>query len=423
MTKRNQELLALLIVFLLLAAGIFLVDLAKTLSLTPVRLAIIAIFVSFYLLAHVAMRIFLPQADNVILPLAAFLTQLGLIMIFRLKPHLLTVQLLWLGLGLLAMLALVIFLRDYGELENFKYVSVLLGLGLLLSPTFFGKEINGAKLWLNFGRFNFQPSEIAKVLIIIFLAAYLKDKKELLSISGRKLIGVEWPEFKHLGPLLTMWLLSLFILVFQKDLGSSFLFFAIFLVMIYVATGRGSFVGLGSALFLMGTIGSYFLFNHVRLRIDIWLNPWLDPANRSYQIVQSLFALAAGSFSGSGLGRGHPGYIPAVHTDFIFSALAEELGLLGAIAILLIYLLFAYRGFKIALNAEDEFGKLLALGLTSVFTLQGLVIIAGSSRLIPITGITLPFISYGGSSIVSNFILLGLLLGISRRASEENKIL
>lgn len=406
MTKRNQELLALLIVFLLLAAGILLIDPAKILSLT--------LFVSFFLLAHIAMRIFLPQADNILLPLTAFLTQLGLIMIFRLKPHLLTVQLLWLGLGLLAMLASIVFLRNYGELENFKYISALLGLGLLLSPTFFGKEINGVKLWLSFGRFNFQPSEIAKVLIIIFLAAYLKDKKELLSISGRN---------KHLGPLLTMWLLSLFILVFQKDLGSSFLFFAIFLIMIYVATGRGSFIGLGGALFLMGTTGSYFLFNHVRLRIDIWLNPWLDPANRSYQIVQSLFALASGRFSGSGLGRGYPYYIPAVHTDFIFSALAEELGLLGAIAILLAYLLFAYRGFKIALNTEDEFGKLLALGLTSIFALQGLVIIAGSSRLIPITGITLPFISYGGSSIVSNFILLGLLLGISRRASEESETL
>lgn len=365
--------------------------------------------------AHLACRLFAEKSDYSLLPLALALTSLGTLAIYRLRPDKVWTQLLWAGIGILAMTLTFALLekRPYRELEKYKYLFALLAITLLLSPAFFGREIYGAKLWLRLGPFSFQPAEIAKICMIIFLAAYLKEKGELLAVAKRKVGPLMLPDIKHFGPLLLMWAISLVILVLEKDLGSSLLFFGTFLAMVYVATGRPAYVVTGALLFLIGAAVCYFLFTHIRTRVDIWLNPWTDPEDTGFQIVQSLFAISSGRIFGAGLGNGYPTLIPAVHTDFIFSALAEELGLLGGVAIVLTYALMAYRGFKISLKAKDDFGKHLAFGLVAIFSFQAWIIMAGTTKLIPLTGITLPFMSYGGSSILSNFILLALLLAIS----------
>ncbi|MDI7252877.1 MAG: FtsW/RodA/SpoVE family cell cycle protein, partial [Actinomycetota bacterium] len=294
------------------------------------------------------------------------------------------------------------------------------GLALLLSTIFFGREVNGARLWLILGPLRFQPSELAKILLAVFFAAYLAERKELIAGAGRVVAGVHLPRPRDLGPLLTMWALSLLLLIFQRDLGSSLLFFGIFLAVIYVATGRAAFVVAGLLLFLAGATLTFFLFGHVRTRVETWMDP-LNPetiGDESYQIAQSLFAFAEGGLSGAGLARGSPGLIPFAETDFIYAAIGEELGLLGAAALALLYLVLCGRGLHLALRCADDFGKLLAVGLTAVLGLQSFIIMAGVTRLMPLTGITLPFVSYGGSSLVSNFLLLGLLLCVSEGGGE-----
>ncbi|MDI6799450.1 MAG: FtsW/RodA/SpoVE family cell cycle protein [Actinomycetota bacterium] len=415
MRARNVEARLLILVVAFTFVGTISLDLATHGFISPGSLLFTSIFLLLAVASHMACRFFAPRADYFMLPLALALTSLGTLAIYRLKPGLVWIQLLWAGVGILAMtLTLLFFERvPYRELENYKYVFALISIMLLLSPAFFGREIYGAKLWLRLGPLSFQPAEIAKLCIIVFLAAYLKDRGELLSLAKRKVKGVEIPDIKHFGPLIMMWLISLVILILEKDLGSSLLFFGTFLAMIYVATGRPAYIITGALLFAAGAIFCYFIFTHIQTRVDIWLNPWTDPDGKGYQIVQSLFAVSSGSVFGSGLGNGYPSLIPAVHTDFIFSALAEELGLLGGVAVVLTYMLMAYRGFKISLRARDDFGKYLAFGLITIFSLQACIIMAGTTKLIPLTGITLPFMSYGGSSILSNFILLGLLLVIS----------
>jgi peptidoglycan glycosyltransferase len=421
LSPRNRELFLLLISLAIGVLGIYSVAAAALQPLSRIYPLLLS-FVLIYLLFHSIARLVSPHADPLLLPIAAFLNGIGLTMIFRTRPNLLQAQLFWLGLGVVLALATLILWKRLREIENYKYLTALAGITLLLSPAFFGKELGGAKLWLSIGRLSMQPAEPAKLLIVIFLAAYLKEKRELLSLSTYRRGRFSMPEPRHLAPLLTMWLLSLLILIFEKDLGSSFLFLAIFLVMIYVATSRLIYVALGGGLFLMGASVCYYLFAHVRLRVDIWINPWVALAGKGYQIVQSLFALASGGFSGAGLGGGFPGYIPAVHTDFIFAAAGEELGYAGAMAILLAYLLFVQRGLAVALRSSKEFEKFLAFGLTSVFGLQSFIIIGGVTKLLPLTGITLPFMSYGGTSLVVNFVLLGLLLAVSQDSGGEQAV-
>lgn len=420
-SRRNQELGALFVVLCIAFLGFCLIYLFQESKITlDVGLFTIALIGPFFLV-HVAERFSVSGSDPLLLPLTAFLSSLSLIMIYRLKPLLFYLQSLWILIGLSFLIILLFLIKDYARLKDYKYVFALVGLALLLAPILLGTEKHGAKLWLTFGGISFQPSEIAKISIVIFLAAYLEEKRELLAIANKKFLNIWLPPFKHFGPLLLMWLVSLAVLVFEKDLGSSLLFFGIFLSMLYVATGRKIYVIAGILLFLIGAVSCYYVFPHVRARIDIWINPWQDVAGKGYQIVQSLFAIASGDVAGAGLGRGYPTNIPAVQTDFIFSALAEELGLIGGFALIIAYILFVLRGFRIALTSQDEFGKLLAVGLTSAFGLQVFIIIGGATRLIPLTGITLPFMSYGGSSILANFILLALLLAISERANREAK--
>lgn len=419
-SKKNQELIILLIVLGLIFLGLTLVKLPDTKTIKPETLSLAGGLILLFLLFYLAIRWLLPASDPLLIPLTALLCGLGLTMIYRIKPELVASQVLWISLGITAAITVCWLFKRYQILQNYKYLSATTGLILLLAPaTQLGYERYGAKLWLRLGAFSFQPSEIAKILIIIFLAAYLNEKRELLATATRRIFGMWIPHLKYFGPLITMWLISLLILIYEKDLGSSLLFFGVFLAMIYISTQRLIYAISGSALFLSGAYLCYQVYGHVQTRVNIWLNPWIDPAGQGYQITQSLFAIASGGLTGTGLSLGFPTKIPAVHTDFVFSAACEELGLIGGVGIIIAYLLFTYRGFKIALSVDDGFGKMLAAGLTTAFGLQSFVIIGGVTKLIPLTGVTLPFMSYGGSSILSNFILVGLLLIISHSASPS----
>ncbi len=314
-------------------------------------------------------------------------------------------------------------IRDHRSLDAYTYTIGLIGVVFLLLPVVpgIGRTINGARLWVQIGPLNFQPAEIGKVLIVVFLASYLAARKELLAVATRRIGPVRLPEPRYMGPLLVAWLLSLAILFMERDLGSSLLFFGIFVIMLWTATGRGAYLFLGLLLFAAGAFIGYMTFAHVQDRIDIWLNA-LEPQNVQKfgygQLAQASFAMATGGIAGTGLGQGYPDLIPFASTDFIFAAIGEELGLFGTTALLLLYVVLMGRGFRAALSRQDAFSKLLAVGLTSVLALQTFIIVGGVTRVIPLTGITLPFVSYGGSSLVANFVLLALLVRISSPSSK-----
>ncbi len=418
---RNRELLLLVVVLTIGCAGFSAVDVAQKGKVNGDTFLYPLALLGIGLLLNLAMRVFVPRGDALLLPLSALLTTLGLIMIYRLDQHLAQLQFSWFAVSAGCFVLLLFFLRDYRVLEGYKYTLGTLGLLLLLSTFFIGKEVNGARLWLIVGPLRFQPSELAKILMTIFFAAYLADKRELLAEAGRRVGRMEIPHLKHMGPLLVMWLLSLLLMIFQKDLGSSLLFFGIFIALLYVATSRVSFVLIGVLLFLVGATFCFFAFGHVKTRVKTWVDPFNPKTinNESYQVAQSLFAISAGGISGTGLARGHPDLIPFVQTDFIFSAYCEELGLLGAVSILMLYLFFSSRGIRVSMKLSEDFGKLLTAGITTIIALQSFVIMGGVTRLVPITGITLPFMSYGGTSQLSNFILVALLLLISGEIGEE----
>jgi cell division protein FtsW (lipid II flippase) len=359
-----------------------------------------------------------PSADQLLLPLVAVLSAIGLLMVTRLAPSVASRQTMWIGVGALALLAPLLLLPRVDWLARYKYTSAALGGGLVLVTFVLGVDPNGsgARLWLGAGGVYFQPSEVFKVLLVIFLASYLAERRELLALAGRRLGPIHLPPPPYWLPLVVVWLLSLGLLVVQRDLGAALLFFGIFLALVYAATARLDYLIGGLGLFAVGAALAYQLFGHVRDRVAIWLDPWPQAQDRAYQVVQGLIALGAGGILGAGLGWGYPEYIPAVHTDFVIAAIGEELGLLGTLAVLALYLLLVYRGFRIALRAPDAFHQLLAAGLSTVLGLQALIILGGTTRVMPLTGITLPFISYGGSSLLVNFGMIGLLLRISAEA-------
>ena len=377
---------------------------------------------------YVGVRLILPHSDALLLPLVTLLTGLGLVMIFRLtynvedKQGLAITQAVWILVGSGTMFLLVLFFRNYHRLFDYKYLLAAVAV-LLIASTFtpLGYEVNGARLWVSLGPVGFQPSEFARIALIIFFAGYLAETRDLLAATSRTILGVQIPALKYFGPVALVWAASLGLLVFEKDLGSSLLFFAVPLLMLYAATGRIAYVLLGSVLFSVGSFLAFLLFDHVKVRVRAWLDPWAYPDTDGFQILQSIFNIADGGLLGTGLGAGFAQTIPEVETDFVFSAVASELGLLGATAVLLAFLAFVYRGTKIALLAEDDASKLLAFGLTAMFAIQTLVIVGGVTKAIPLTGITLPFVSYGGSSVVGNFILTGLLLLISERAGRREE--
>ena len=361
------------------------------------------------------------KCDPYLMPITASLTALGLIFLFRLRPQYAERQFAWLLFGLLALVIITTLFRKMDWLADYKYIYVAAGVVLLVLPIFFGREQYGARSWLDLGVFQMQPSEFVKLLLVTFLASFLAENRRVLSTGSDQILGISIPGIREYGPLVVMWGISLLILVFQKDLGTALIYFCTFLAMVYAATARMFYVLVGLLLFFLGGTVAYHIFSHVQARVDIWLNPWAYISDKGYQIVQSLFAIGSGGLFGSGLGQGLPGLIPAVHTDFIFSAIVEELGLLGGCAVLVLYMCFIFRGLIIALSSRNEFNALLATGFTALMGLQTFIIIAGVIKLLPMTGVTLPFISYGGSSLVANFVLLGMLLNISHEVNGGNE--
>ncbi|MCS6860644.1 MAG: FtsW/RodA/SpoVE family cell cycle protein [Abditibacteriales bacterium] len=352
--------------------------------------------------------------DPLLLPLVALLVGLGLALLYHVKPQVLGQQAISLLLGLVT-LAATCHLRDVRALTRYKYTLMLLGIALLLLVIFAGHPLGAreVRLGIRVGAFSFQPSELVRILLVIFLAGFLAEKREVLAYGARGGWQLSRADMRYLGPMMVLWGLVMLLLIRQQDLGMALLFFGIFLAMLYLAGARAVYLIIGITAFALGAYLAYRLFPHVRTRFDIWLNPWADIDNKGYQIVQSLFALSGGGLLGAGLGQGGAHRVPAVHTDLIFAAAAEELGLLGATAILLVFALIAYRGYRIACRARDDVSVLMAGGLTTALALQVLIIVGGVVKMTPLTGVTLPFMSYGGSSLISNFLLIGLLLVIS----------
>jgi len=432
-STRNRELFYLAVVGILTAVGFASVYIARRSLVSWDSLGYAIFFFALYVAAHLVARRAVPNADPYLLPMAGLLTAVGVTEIYRLGPSDAFKQGLWIVIGVVLFAAALLLLRrDYRVLEQYKYLFGVGAIVLLFLPRLpvVGQTVNGARLWVHVGPFQLQPGELAKVALIVFLAAYLREKREVLA-QGR---------LKDLGPLLVIWGGCMLVLVETNDLGSGLLYFGIFLAMLYIATARLSYVVVGIGLFLAGGFVAYEKIAHVHERVTIWIHPWtthkvfcpqtgglaLRQDCESYQLVRSLYSIASGGFGGAGLGKGTfviPGHppvqlIPYVNTDFIYSALAQELGLIGAAALLLVFMLFVARGMKIALQADDGFSKLLAAGLTFGFALQTFIIVGGVLRIIPLTGITLPFVSYGGSSIVANFLLLAGLLLVSHRANS-----
>jgi cell division protein FtsW (lipid II flippase) len=417
LSLRNRELASLVVVGTLVGFGFASVYIAQQEVVNSASLSYGLFFLGLYIAAHAIARITVPDADPYLLPMAGLLTGIGLTEIYRLDENDAFRQGLWIVLGLGAFAAALFLLHDdFRKLESYKYLFGLGAIALLVLPAapVIGKTVNGARLWVHIGPIHFQPGELAKILLIVFLAGYLREKREVLAQF----------RLKDLGPLFLIWGGAMLVLVVTNDLGGGLLYFGIFLAMLYVATGKAWFVIAGGALFAGGAAVLYSVIPRIADRVQIWLDPWEDPYGKGYQTIQSLYSIANGAFGGTGLGQGTftnsdgTQLFPHVNTDFIYSALAQELGLIGISGFLLVYMLFAARGFRIALLAQDGFSKLLAVGLTFAFTLQAFIIIGGIIRLIPLTGITLPFVSYGGSSIVTNFVLLALLLLVSNRANQ-----
>jgi cell division protein FtsW (lipid II flippase) len=380
--------------------------------------------------SHIVVRLVAPYADPVLLPAVTALNGLGLAVIHRLdlvyadnplKPHGLPhKQLIWMTLGVALFVVTLLLLRDHRVLTRFTYTSGLFAIVLLLLPMVpgIGATINGARIWISVGPFSFQPGEIAKVLLVVAFAGYLVLHRDALALAGRRVLGVDLPRGRDLGPILAMWLVSLGILVFQRDLGSSLLFFGLFLVMLYVATERAGWLVVGAVLFVGGATVAYQFLGHVQNRFNIWLDPmkYYDQTPGSGQLVEALFGMAWGGLLGRGFGGGSPERVPFAESDFIIAAIGEELGLTGVVAVILIYGLIVERALRAALICRDGFGKLMATGLATVLALQVFVVIGGVTRLIPLTGLTTPFLSYGGSSLVANWVIAALLIRISDQA-------
>ena len=423
MSRRNLELVFLVIAGAVSTMAYVSVYAGRFREINRVSIIYGVVFVAIFLLLHVLIRFVLPQADPFLLPITAMLAAIGLTEIFRISPPLARTQGQWLlvGAGLFAVTVLLV--RDHLRLDRYRYLLGALGLALLVATIVLGTTVNGSKLWIHAFGFSIQPSEFAKLAIVIFLAGYLNDKKGLLSVPTHHVLGVPLPAAKYFGPLLVMWVLSLAMLVFMKDFGMALLFMSIFVALMYMATTRIVYVVLGGGLFAGAAVLAVYIVPHVQDRFQVWLNPWPHAATTGYQLLQSLFTIADGGILGAGFGRGyllyanHQPVVPDLQTDFIFTAIANEMGLIGAVGVVLVYLLFMWRGFRIAVWAPDGFSKLLAAGLAFAFGLQTFIILGGVTRLIPLTGITLPFVSYGGSSITANLILVALLLMVSHRTN------
>jgi peptidoglycan glycosyltransferase len=419
--RRNVELALGVLVVIITVGGYVLVALADGPELPADLWIFLASVFGLYVAAHVALRRLAPLADGTLLPLAALLNGVGFVTVSRLDRNLARVQSVWIAVAVAAFIMTLVLVRDVRVLERYRYTFLLLGVVSLLLPLVpgLGRTINGARLWVRFGTLNFQPGEAAKVLLVVFFAAYLVDKREVLSAGTLRIGRMFVPSMRDLGPLLLAWGFSILVMVREKDLGSSLLFFGVFAVMLYMATNRSAYLLGGFLLFLVGAAIAFNLFDHVQVRVETWTNPWADTQAKGYQIIQSWYAFGTGGLAGTGLGLGNPDKIPNAPTDFIFSAVGEELGLVGTLSVVSAFLLLVGSALRIAVDATRPFAKLFAAGIAVVLGLQTFLIIGGVTRLIPLTGITLPFVSYGGSSLIANFVLLALLLRISHQSASE----
>ena len=412
MTRRNLELVLLCVAAPLVVLLFAMIALNQGQALDMNTLGVPAgIFVAF-VIAHIATRRFAPGADPALLPIAFALSGIGIAFVTRLAPDLAVNQVMWLFLGVAFMVLVLAFVRNLDKVANYKYTLMIVGFLLLLSPLVpgLGQEIYGSRIWLSLGGFSFQPGEIAKIIIVLFLAGYLAQNREMLSVFTVRVGPFRLPDIRTLLPLILMWGVALLIVVFEKDLGSALVLFFMFLVMLYVATGKKFYLAIGLGLIAVGGVGAFLAFDHVQVRVNTWLDPFADAQNTGYQLTQAIYSIADGDLFGVGLGNGLAEQIPVVESDFIFADIAEEIGLLGAAGVLLLFLCFAIRGFVTAARAKSDVSSFAAVGLTSVIVLQAFIIVGGVTRLIPLTGITLPFISQGGSSLLASFIIVGLLL-------------
>lgn len=415
MSRRTTELLLLIAaafpVTLLYAMYVVTTGAALSFQTLAVPLGLFAAFAA----AHIGVRIFAPGADPAILPVVFTLSGIGITFVTRLQPDASLGQVIFLFLGVALMVGTLAVVKNLEVIKRYKYVLGIAGIILLMLPMFIGTEIYGSKLWIKIGGFQFQPGEFAKVLIVLFLAGYLAENRELLSISNRTVLGIKFPRLRLLYPLFIVWGVCLLVVAFERDLGSALLFYTIFLIMLYVATGRVSYVIIGLALLAIGAFGMYQIMSHVQVRVAIWLDPFSDAQNLGYQIVQSLFSLADGGLAGVGIGKGMADIIPVVASDMLFAAIGEEMGLLGGSAVLLLFMLFAVRGLTTAARAKSDLAAFSAAGLTAAISFQAFTIVGGVTKLIPLTGVTLPFMSQGGSSLLASFVIVALLL----RAGDE----
>jgi len=428
--RRNEELLLLGFAAVITTVALLLVEANQEQGLRWDLAQYTVAYLALFLGAHLAVRRFTPYADPLLLPVVALLNGLGLVMIHRLDVAegenasqglggTANQQMLWTLVGVVGFSLVVIFLRDHRLLSRYGYLCGLAGLALLAIPALLPRsmsEQNGAKIWIQLPGFSIQPAEFSKILLLIFFAAVLVSKRSLFTSAGKHVLGMDLPRPRDLAPLLAAWIASIGVMIFEKDLGTSLLLYASFLVMVYIATERFSWVVLGLALFAAGSIAAYYLFDHVRVRVQTWRDPFADPDGAGYQMVQSLFSFATGGIFGTGLGNGQPGTVPAASTDFIIAAVGEELGLVGLAAVLMLYTIVIIRGLRTAIAVRDSFGKLLAAGLATTLAIQLFIVVGGVTKLIPLTGLTTPWMSYGGSSLVANYLLLGILVRISHSA-------
>jgi cell division protein FtsW (lipid II flippase) len=434
--RRSTELRLLLPLVILVPLGFAVTHVAQSGTADPGPLGLAIVYVGLMLGAHLALRVAGSHGDQLLLPAVAAIGGVGLVMLNRLPQDLLgmqafgfqlgmaATQLFWFAVGVSAMVAVAVFFRDDSVLRHYKYTWALAGAALLVITFLFGREVNGARLWIYIGPVSFQPGEAIKIVLVIFIAGYLAEKRALLAGASMRVGPFRLPPLPYLLPMVAIFVIVMLIVIVSRDLGTALLFLGIFLTMLFVATGRRSYVLLGILLFIVGSFGAYQAFGHVRVRVDNWIDPFADPSGTGYQTVQALYAFGRGGLFGEGLGQGLPmisGHlpIPALPTDFIFAGIAEELGLIGAFALLALALVVVFRGLRTAMLARDDFSAMLAVGLTISLGLQTLIIAAGNVKLIPLTGITFPFVSYGGSSLLASFVVIGLLLGISHRSALD----
>ncbi len=429
---RGLELSLLLFAVGVGVAAVIIVDLTVNEHLTGTLIAPGMLFVVALLGLHVAIRFTAPDADPLILPIAAFLNSIGIAELYRIDlangdtgwEMFAIKQLVWASIALVAAIVVLTVIRNHLTLYRYTYLLGLSALVLLLLPMVpgLGKEVNGAQVWIEIASFTFQPGEIAKILLAIFFAGYLVRNADALSMVGKKFLGIRFPRARDLGPLIVFWLLAMAVLVFQRDLGTSLLYFGLFVSMLYLATGRIGWVILGVGLFVGGGLAASQLIDYVGRRFTNWLDPFADPLGASYQLVQGLFGMANGGMTGTGLGQGFPTDTPFAENDYIFASLGEEIGLVGLFVILACYLLLIGRALRIGFAGQDDFGKLLAAGLGFTVALQVFIVVGGITRVIPLTGLTLPFLAAGGSSLVSNWIIVALLLRMSNSVRNRPKL-